>query len=105
MSLWRRGANIYRQHSIGETVFKIIRLNLYEHIPSSSCRMTTSPVLLHGELRVSLDSVRELAIECHALDVAAYPLLWDSTHDDKAARTKLGTNGFLPRSCLVSLSL
>lgn len=46
-------------------------------------------MLLHGELRVSLESVRELAIECHALDVDAYPLLWDSTHDDKAERTKV----------------
>lgn len=45
-------------------------------------------MLLHGELRITLESVRELAIECHALDVDAYPLLWDSTHADKAGRTK-----------------
>lgn len=43
---------------------------------------------LHGTHKVSFDTVRSLAIFCHALDISAYHLLYDSTHTDKDGRTK-----------------
>lgn len=41
-----------------------------------------------GTHKVSWDSVRRLAVECHALDSAAFPLLSDSILDDKAGKTR-----------------
>lgn len=41
-----------------------------------------------GTHKVSWDSVRRLAIECHALDAAAFPLLNDSVLNDKAGKIK-----------------
>lgn len=41
-----------------------------------------------GTHRVSFDSIRRLAIECHALDRVALPLLTDATHEDMTGRTK-----------------
>ena len=43
---------------------------------------------LLGTLKVSNESLRGLAIQCHALDVAAYHLLYDSTHEDANGETK-----------------
>ena len=42
---------------------------------------------LHGTHKVSLDSVRIMAINCYALDLAAYPLFMDGTHSDKEGKT------------------
>lgn len=42
-----------------------------------------------GTHRVSWEAVRRLAIECHALDSAAYPLLTDSILDDKAGKNRI----------------
>ena len=44
---------------------------------------------LTGTHRVSFDSIRRLAIECHALDLAAHPLLKDTTHSDVSGRTRV----------------
>jgi hypothetical protein len=41
-----------------------------------------------GTHKVSWDAVRRLAIECHALDSAAFPLLSDSILDDKVDKTR-----------------
>lgn len=43
---------------------------------------------LLGTHKVSFESVRALAVQCHALDIAAYHLLSDSTHEDKSGKTK-----------------
>ena len=43
---------------------------------------------LHGTHRISFDTVRSLAICCHALDISAYHLLYDSTHTNKDGKTK-----------------
>ena len=43
---------------------------------------------LLGTHKVSFESVRALAVQCHALDIAAYHLLFDSTHEDKSGKTK-----------------
>jgi hypothetical protein len=43
---------------------------------------------LFGTHKVSFESVRALAVQCHALDIAAYHLLSDSTHEDKSGKTK-----------------
>ncbi|MEX2295918.1 MAG: hypothetical protein WD715_00775 [Dongiaceae bacterium] len=43
---------------------------------------------LFGTHQVTFDSIRKLAIECHALDLSAYHLLVDSTHADKKEKTK-----------------
>ena len=42
-----------------------------------------------GTHKVSWESVRRLAIECHALDSAAYPLLTDSILDDKTGKNRI----------------
>ena len=42
-----------------------------------------------GTHRVSWEAVRRLAIECHALDSAVYPLLTDSILDDKAGKNRI----------------
>lgn len=41
-----------------------------------------------GTHRISWKTVRRLAIECHALDSAAYPLLTDSILNDKGGKNK-----------------
>lgn len=41
-----------------------------------------------GTHKVSWDTVRRLAIECHALDSSAYPLLTDSILNDKAGKNR-----------------
>ncbi len=41
-----------------------------------------------GSHKVSLEAVRRLAIECHALDSVAYSLLSDSIHQDANGRTR-----------------
>ncbi len=42
-----------------------------------------------GSHKVSWHAVRRLAIECHALDSAAYPLLNDSILDNKAGKNRV----------------
>lgn len=42
-----------------------------------------------GAHRVSWEAVRRLAIECHALDSTAYPLLADSILNDKGGRNRV----------------
>lgn len=44
---------------------------------------------LLGTHRFSWEAVRRLAIECHALDSAAYSLLADSILDDKAGKIRV----------------
>ena len=41
-----------------------------------------------GKHKISWDAVRRLAVECHALDSAAFPLLADSILDDKIGKTR-----------------
>lgn len=43
---------------------------------------------LLGTHKVTFDLLRSIAIECHALDVAAYHLFVDSTHSDGIEKTK-----------------
>lgn len=43
---------------------------------------------LLGTHKVTFDLLRSIAIECHALDVAAYHLFVDSTHLDGVEKTK-----------------
>lgn len=43
---------------------------------------------LLGTHKVSFETVRSLAIQCHALDLSAYHLLLDSTHADSDGKTK-----------------
>ncbi|MEQ8354155.1 MAG: hypothetical protein RH942_01345 [Kiloniellaceae bacterium] len=43
---------------------------------------------LLGTLKVPTDEIRKLAIYCYALDIAAYHLFVDGTHEDKSGRTK-----------------
>jgi hypothetical protein len=43
---------------------------------------------LFGTHKVSYDTLRSLAIQCHALDITAYHLLFDSTHIDEDGKTK-----------------
>ena len=43
---------------------------------------------LLGTHKVSFSTVRSLAVQCYALDAAAYLLLLDSTHTDKSGKTK-----------------
>jgi len=42
-----------------------------------------------GTHKVSWDTVRRLAVECHALDSAAFPLLSDSILNDKAGKNRV----------------
>lgn len=44
---------------------------------------------LLGTHKVSFNTVRALAIKCHALDLSAYHLLFTSTHTDKNGRSKI----------------
>jgi len=45
-------------------------------------------MIILGMHRVSWDAVRRLAVECHALDAAAFILLSDSILDDKDGKTR-----------------
>ncbi len=42
---------------------------------------------LLGTHKVSFEEIRSLAIQCHALDISAYHLFVDSTHEDKGDKT------------------
>lgn len=42
---------------------------------------------LLGTHKVTFDHIRSLAIQCHALDITAYHLFMDSTHEDKSKKT------------------
>lgn len=55
---------------------------------------------LLGKLRVSFDEIRALAIQCHALDITAYHLFVDSTHDDKSGKTKFAYQDLMSRQFL-----
>lgn len=44
---------------------------------------------LFGSHSISFGLVRQQAIKCYALDLAAYPLLLDSIHDDTTSETRL----------------
>ena len=43
---------------------------------------------LLGKHKISLANVRSMAIQCYALDVAAFPLLQGGTHTDRGGKTK-----------------
>lgn len=43
---------------------------------------------LLGTHKVSFDTIRSLAVQCYALDAAAYPLLLEGTHTDMSGKTK-----------------
>lgn len=43
---------------------------------------------LLGIYKISFDTLRSAAIQCYALDTAAYPLLLDSTHACKTGKTQ-----------------
>ncbi|MGC8495343.1 MAG: hypothetical protein ACP5SH_26820 [Syntrophobacteraceae bacterium] len=44
---------------------------------------------LFGKYNMSVNRIRSLAIQCHALDLSAYHLLVDSTHHDTDATSKV----------------
>ena len=43
---------------------------------------------LLGTHKVTFEEIRSLAIQCHALDIAAYHLFVDGTHEDNSEKTK-----------------
>lgn len=43
---------------------------------------------LLGTHKVTFEEIRSLAIQCHGLDISAYHLFVDSTHEDKSEKTK-----------------
>jgi len=43
---------------------------------------------LHGTHKISLETIRTLAINCHALDLAGFHLFVDGTHTDMDGRTQ-----------------
>lgn len=44
---------------------------------------------LHGTHKVNFDSIRSLAIICHALDLSAYHMFVDGTHFDRVGKTQI----------------
>jgi hypothetical protein len=57
-----------------------------------------------GSHKVSFEMIKALAIECHALDLSAYHLLFDGTHSDISGATKDIYEGLIT-SKLLSLAI
>ena len=55
---------------------------------------------LLGTHKVTFEEIRSLAIQCHALDISAYHLFVDSTHEDKSETTKSTYQDLMTRRLL-----
>ena len=55
---------------------------------------------LLGTHKVTFEEIRSLAIQCHALDISAYHLFVDSTHEDNSEKTKSAYHDLMTRKLL-----